>query len=133
MINRTARYGLRAVAYLARRPDQFQLAAEVAAATRLPQPYLAKVLKALSEAGVLVSRKGPGGGFRLARPPRRLSLASVVTPLEDSRDADRCLLGRNRCRSRVPCPAHRHWQPVVAGYRRFLAATSVADLLGSRG
>lgn len=65
-------------------------AARLAAHHGLPAPYLNKQLQALVKAGVLVSLSGPRGGFRLARPPERITVLEVVTAIEGPEEAFRC-------------------------------------------
>ena len=72
-------YALAALAYIARaKPDGPVASHVIAAAAGLPERYLLKVLKPLVDAGVLRSLKGPNGGYRLARPPKGLTLLEVV-------------------------------------------------------
>jgi Rrf2 family protein len=70
---------LRALAFLARHEGGGLVASHaIAAAEGLPALFLLKVLKPLASAGVLLSAKGPNGGYRLARPARRITLLDVV-------------------------------------------------------
>ena len=72
-------YALAALAYIARaKPDGPVASHVIAAAAGLPERYLLKVLKPLVDAGVLRSLKGPNGGYRLARPPKGITLLEVV-------------------------------------------------------
>ena len=72
-------YALAALAYIARaKPDGPVASHVIAEAAGLPERYLLKVLKPLVDAGVLRSLKGPNGGYRLARPPKGLTLLEVV-------------------------------------------------------
>jgi Rrf2 family protein len=74
---------VRALLYLARHPgDRLVTAETIAAAEGLSEIYLRKVLKPLASAGVLRSVMGPGGGYRLARPARRISLLDVVEAVD---------------------------------------------------
>ena len=72
-------YALAALAYIAREKLDGPVASHVIAeAAGLPERFLLKVLKPLVDAGVLRSLKGPNGGYRLARPPKGLTLLEVV-------------------------------------------------------
>jgi Rrf2 family protein len=77
MLTRTAEYALRAAAYLAAHPGE-STAEAIAVATGVPPRYLAKVLGALCRAGVARSRRGPGGGFTLARRADSITLSEIV-------------------------------------------------------
>lgn len=130
-LNATAQMGLRAVVYLARQdPDLLIPVDEVADAVDLPRNYLSKTLGTLRRAGILVSSRGPTGGFRLARPAAEITLAQVVAPL--ARPVNhRCLLGRSECRDDDPCPAHHDWSTVAATVEKYLTGTTLHDVLQS--
>lgn len=55
---------------------------EIARRQGIPERYLEQLLTALRQAGILTSQRGPRGGFRLARPPGRITVAEVVDCLE---------------------------------------------------
>lgn len=84
MFSSRARYGLKAMAVLAARHGQDTLvsADEIVAAEHIPAKYLESILTTLRKRGLLVSRRGPAGGFRLTRPPAEISLAEVVRTLD---------------------------------------------------
>jgi Rrf2 family protein len=76
-------YALRALVFLARHEGNGLLAARVFAEARgMPEEYLRKSLKPLALAGVLLSSRGPNGGYRLARPAQRISLLEVVEAVD---------------------------------------------------
>jgi Rrf2 family protein len=76
-------HALRALAFLARHEGGGPVASHaIAAAEGLPERFLLKVLKPLASAGVLLSAKGPNGGYQLARPARRITLLDVVEAVD---------------------------------------------------
>src|SRR5262249_57708303 len=85
-------------------------AASIARAIGAPQNYLGKLLKALAEEGLVESQKGLGGGFRLARDPRTISLLDVVEPIEHVTRWSGCILGRPECSEADPCAIHDRWK-----------------------
>ena len=130
MLSQTAEYALRAVLHLAQysgpRPIRV---GEMAAALRIPQNYLSKILHHLARAGVLLSLRGKAGGFQLAVPADRLALSAVVTPFDRVDERRRCLLGRPQCSDRTACAAHSRWKQVADTVAEFFRDTTVADLL----
>ena len=63
-------YGIRAMLELAQRYGEGYLqSSEIAAARAVPERYLCQLLILLRKAGLIKSRRGPGGGHALARPP----------------------------------------------------------------
>ncbi|MBM5800102.1 MAG: Rrf2 family transcriptional regulator [Cyanobacteria bacterium K_DeepCast_35m_m2_023] len=81
MLSRQAHHALKALLVLAADPLTWQSTHQLAAAQELPEPMLEQLLLRLRRAGVLVARRGRLGGYRLARPPRDLSLAAVLAGL----------------------------------------------------
>lgn len=129
MLNQTAEYALRVVVHLAELPpNESARAATLAATLDVPANYLSKILHQLATEGILRSRRGRNGGFRLARPAVRLSLARVIAPF-DTIGHRRCVLGRPSCKDADPCQAHAKWRPVSTSLTEFLTRTTVADLL----
>src|SRR5262245_57401266 len=78
-LSRPQAYALRAVACLAGcGRSRLVGAEEIAQRCSVPRAVLAKTLKLLAAAGLLASRKGPGGGYRLARPAAAITMLEVL-------------------------------------------------------
>lgn len=130
MISQTAEYALRTVLYIASHGDAGPARAEaLARALKIPQNYLAKILHRLAQSGVLTSSRGRNGGFLLARPASRISLAQVVGLFDRIEPRRQCLLGQAVCSDAKACPAHRRWVEVGDTAQRFFQETSVGELL----
>ncbi len=128
----TGKYALRAVMHLAALADIDRPvpANEIAAAENIPPFYLAKVLKDLSNAGILLSVRGRGGGFKLARPPEEISALEVLEAAEDlNRRIEACVLGLDQCTDQAPCALHDYWTTFRDRTLFTLAELTVADLL----
>lgn len=130
MLSSTAEYALRSVLYLARHArDRPVRVDEVAGALDVPRNYLSKTLHILAKRGVLVSTRGPRGGFVLASSPHELTLSAIVDPF-DPVDARRtCLLGRARCSDVDPCTVHHRWRDIADQIAAFFRCTTVGELL----
>lgn len=133
MLSKTAKYGLRAVTYLAERHRSdggWVRIDEIAEELELPRNYLSKVLHLLGRAGVLASVRGPGGGFRLAREPDQITLAQVIGVLDEWQEGETpCLLRAGPCTPDTPCVAHHRWRAIADETRAFLIETSLEELL----
>jgi Rrf2 family cysteine metabolism transcriptional repressor len=57
---------------------------DIAQKQGIPEPYLNQLLTQLRKAGLIVSRRGPGGGHSLARPANEVTIAELITALEGS-------------------------------------------------
>ena len=74
-----ARYAMRALYDLAfHRRGQAAQAKEIAAREQIPLRFLIQILQDLRKAGLVEARRGPGGGYALARPPEQITLADVL-------------------------------------------------------
>lgn len=132
MLSQTAEYALRAVVLLAARPSgSTARVGELADALDIPQNYLSKTLHVLTRAGVLVSARGKGGGFALARPAKSISLLEIVDPFDRLGSKSVCLMGQGECSEAHACAAHHTWKEVSSRVQGFFRKTTVADLADS--
>ncbi len=93
MISQTAEYALRAAIYLANQNRKLVGRIEIAKATRVPAEYLLKVLNALDARGIVESKRGPNGGYRLTREPGDISVLDVVEVVSAVQRIKHCPLG----------------------------------------
>ncbi len=93
MISQTAEYALRAVTFLAERPDTAYSIPRIAEATHVPAQYLAKIMQDLAKQGVITSRRGVKGGYSLARAPNEVTLLEIVQAVDPVRRITCCPLG----------------------------------------
>ncbi|HEX7745592.1 MAG TPA: Rrf2 family transcriptional regulator [Micromonosporaceae bacterium] len=110
-------------------------AAKLAAFHELPAAYLTKQLQALGRAGIVSSVPGPRGGFRLARPPERITLLDVVSAIEGAEPAFRCTEIRRQGPGGGPardfqigCTIDVAMRGAELAWRRSLAAQTLADI-----
>lgn len=83
MLSSKAKYGLKAMVYLARNNGpQPVLIAEIAEKERLPKKFLDAILLQMKQRGFLVSKKGKGGGYNLAKPASEISLGDIIRLLD---------------------------------------------------
>src|SRR6185437_1090890 len=128
MFSQTAEYALRVVAHLASLGGQPATTKELAAATRIPEGYLAKVVRSLNRNHLVISQRGLHGGSTLARPPEEITVYDVVnavTPLSRIRT---CPLGI-RSHGTALCPLHRKLDDAIALVEHAFRDATIADLL----
>jgi Rrf2 family transcriptional regulator, iron-sulfur cluster assembly transcription factor len=134
MLNQSADHALRAVLFVARQDgDEPCSADQIAAALDVPRNYLGKLLNTLAQVGVLLSTRGPRGGYRLAMDARLLPLARVVEPFHRLPERRACLLGNGPCNPDDPCESHDRWQAMETRLTTFFETTTVAAMLNGRG
>jgi len=125
-----AEIAIRAALYLAGRPPgELSPVHEVARATKLPSPYLSKVIQRLAQAGLVRTFRGPGGGIELGKSPEVITLWSLVCATDGPADVNRCALGIGNCSPSNPCPLHGRWVPLREEFQKLLEGTTLATLL----
>jgi len=128
MFSHTAEYALRAVVFLAEGKNGRYTTQTIAAATRIPPRYLAKVLHNLARAGVLRGQRGLNGGFSLARDAALITVLDVVQAVEPVRRIHTCPLDLEAHRSRL-CPLHTRLDESLALIEENLRKSTIAELL----
>ena len=130
MLSATSEYALRALTRLAQLSrNEVMLGRDLARDAGVPQQYLAKIMLALRNAGLVLATRGTGGGYMLLRPADAVHLIDVVSLFEGPSTWPSCLLRAGRqCNSKNPCAAHVHWGKVRDGYLEFLERTTLFDI-----
>lgn len=101
---------------------------ELVAETEIPATFAAQILSDLVRAGLVTSRAGKQGGYRLTRGPDEVSMLEVVEAAEGPLRPEHCALGAGPCRWERVCPLHETWSQVTSGLRAVLAETSLAEV-----
>ncbi len=128
-ISTRAQYGLRALLEIGSRgPDPVPLK-EVADAQRISQHYLEQIASALRRAGYIKSVRGAKGGYRLARPPEKITALEVVETLEGSVAPVGCIDDPTTCWAAGTCATEELWRQVDHAVREVLSRTTLKDLI----
>lgn len=98
---------------------------EIAERTGLPQPYLEQILLATKGAGLVRSKRGVGGGYVLARPPERITLAEILAAVDGPLSAP--VGEHDHCEGH--CVLQEVWAQVSEATRDLLAGVTLADLV----
>jgi Rrf2 family protein len=126
-LSKTADYAVRAALALAEAPDDdYVTIAQVAEQMALPKTFTPQVLGLLARAGIAESKAGRGGGYRLARSPRGISMLEVVEAAEGALVNGRCTMRGGPCRWEDRCAVHDTWVKAAEALRRSLARTTLA-------
>lgn len=125
-----ADYAVVVMAAAARRPPGASLSAGLLAEeTGVPLPTAQKVMGRLASAGLLLSARGSGGGFRLARPAGGISLADIIEAVEGPIAMTNCIEGSiHDCALEGSCRVKPHLNAANDAVRGALARVSLATL-----
>ncbi|WEX88183.1 Rrf2 family transcriptional regulator [Sinorhizobium garamanticum] len=91
MLTKKGKYGLKALVDLARlEPGETAFINEIAQRNNIPKKFLDTILLELRNAGMLRSKKGPGGGYSLSRPASEIRIGHVIRTLDGPLAPIRC-------------------------------------------
>lgn len=104
---------------------------EIAERQTLPVSYLEQLFAKLKKAGLVISIRGQGGGYSLARPSETISIADVMRAVEEIVKTTRCSpttdIGCQGTTSR--CLTHHLWKGLEKTILRYLTSISLADVV----
>jgi Rrf2 family transcriptional regulator, iron-sulfur cluster assembly transcription factor len=106
--------------------------AEIAASQQLSVAYLEQLFGCLRRGGLVVSARGPGGGYRLARAAAAIPIAEIIEAVDEPIRATRCEEGTPGCLAGRRCPTHDLWSELGEQIRLFLRHTTLADVVEGR-
>lgn len=106
--------------------------AEIAAAQMLSLAYLEQLFGPLRRAALVASARGPGGGYRLARPAERIAISDIVDAVDEPIKATRCEDGAPGCVAGRKCLTHDLWSELGEQIRLFLSDVTLADVVSGR-
>jgi len=129
-LTKTGDYAVRSALALASSygEGRYVTISDVADRMALPKPFTPQVLGLLAKAGIAESKAGRGGGYRLARDPKDISILQVVEAAEGSLINSRCTLRGGPCRRDDRCVVHDTWMAAGEAFRGALASTTLAEI-----
>jgi Rrf2 family iron-sulfur cluster assembly transcriptional regulator len=102
--------------------------ADIARRQGISLSYLEQLFAKLRRSGLVDSVRGPGGGYNLAMPPSKITVAEVIVAINENIDATRCG-GEKNCHGDQTCLTHQLWEDLSARIHEFLAGITLADLV----
>ena len=136
-VTRAGEYAIIGLLYLARQPtERTVMIDEISEAERIPKSFLAKIFQSLAKGGYVLSHRGAGGGFSLAKPAGEISLLQILNCVENAfalqkcvTDDPECVISHERLNSCSLCAVFTEAQSRV---NEVFARTSLQDLLKPR-
>jgi FeS assembly SUF system regulator len=120
-----------AVVVLVRLADaaEMQTSPGIAAATGIPEPTVAKVLKALTSGGLITSQRGARGGYRLHRSLDQIAIADVIEAIDGPVALTSCVDGAGTdCECHSLCAMRGRWDPLNEAIQQALNSVTLADM-----
>ena len=130
------RYAVMAMTDLASQTDDRPVTlAEIAERQQLSVAYLEQLFARLRRQGLVMSVRGPGGGYRLAKTAAETSIADVVVAVDEPLQATRCS-GKDAVagcmKGGARCLTHDLWEETGRQIHDYLASVSLADVIAGR-
>lgn len=125
-------YAVTVLGEIARMDDKAASAHALAGKTGLPEPTVAKVLKACAQGGLIVSQRGANGGYSLAKTAAEISIADIITAMEGPIAIVSCVDGSPElCRVDATCCMKGRWEKVNRAIKGALEDVSLSDMAES--
>jgi FeS assembly SUF system regulator len=109
--------------------EAVQTAPQIAVSTGVPEPTVAKVLKALAAAGLVLSLRGARGGYRLSQPLHNIPVSRVIAAIDGPIALTACVEGSGSvCSTQHHCPVSGRWNLVNGAIQTALDSISLGDM-----
>ena len=133
-VTRAGEYAIIGLLYLARQPDnRTVMIDEISDAERIPKSFLAKIFQSLAKGGFVLSHRGAGGGFTLAKPAPEISLLDILQCVEGAFALQKCVSDDPECvvaSDRMPsCTLCAIFGEAQSRVNEVFSRTSLEDLL----
>ncbi|MFC1767675.1 RrF2 family transcriptional regulator [Candidatus Margulisiibacteriota bacterium] len=127
---RATDYAVRLLVHLASK-DGEGTSIELSKRLDIPFNHLAKLVQALARKGYLITRKGKGGGLRLAKDPKQISLADIIETTEGTMVMSDCLFHRESCKFSRSCKFRKYLGKVQNKVHSLFANETIFDLIST--
>lgn len=122
-------YALRAMVYLTEaKRDSPHTINEISGQNNIPRHFLAKILKDLTRANLLIASKGARGGYLLARRPSEISLLEVIEATAGPMTLNLCVDGEDRCPESSSCELYPVWRKAARAIVTVFGTTKLSGL-----
>ena len=102
--------------------------AGISARQKISLSYLEQLFGKLRRSKLVSSVRGPGGGYNLAQPAQGITVADIVTAVDETLDATQCG-GRENCHEEKRCMTHDLWATLNEKMYDYLSSVTLADLV----
>jgi len=126
------RYAVTAMLDLALHNNQGPInLADISGRQGISLSYLEQLFSRLRKQGLVESARGPGGGYMLSRQAGAISIADVISAVDETVDATRCG-GQKNCQGEDRCLTHDLWEDLSNHITDFLNSITLGDLVARR-
>ena len=132
-LSRKSEYGIIALKYMLNRGDgTLSTTREIATRFKIPEQLMAKILQKLVKSGIVMSTQGVRGGYVLALPPEKITIAKIVESIEGPVGIVDCVVSGEDCHcvqfEGGVCNIDEPFAHIQMQFKNFLNGISLADL-----
>lgn len=131
MFSKSCQYAFQSVIYIALHSQSGACVGlkVIADHQEIPNHFLSKILQILVRNNILISTKGPNGGFVLKKSSNNIRLIEVVEIIDGHGIFDRCGIGLKECSDTNPCPIHFDYKQIKEKIKQLLSEKTLGDLI----
>lgn len=127
-LGKLADYGTMIMTILAADAERLYPTHELADRAHVAAPTVAKLLKLLTKAGLVESLRGAHGGYKLARPAARITVADVIAGIDGPIGLTQCSVHKGDCAVESTCGVRGNWRLINTAIHQALKSVSLADM-----
>ncbi|MCY4046305.1 MAG: Fe-S cluster assembly transcriptional regulator IscR [Cellvibrionales bacterium] len=126
------RYAVTAMLDLALNQAQAPIAlADISERQSISQSYLEQLFAKLRKRSLVVSLRGPGGGYRLGKSVKDITISDIIAAVDETVDATSCK-GEGNCQDGAVCLTHQLWSELNEKIQEFLSNISLEELISRK-
>ena len=131
MFSTSCHYGLQAMLYIAMHSSEDKNIGlkVIAEGQNIPRHFLSKILQQLVKNNLLLSMKGPTGGFSLAKDPEEITLIEIIEAIDGLVVFNRCGIGFKQCNDKKPCPIHDEYKKMRKQVENLFRSKNLLNLI----
>lgn len=129
MFSKTCEYAIRAMIYIGQQSMKGERTGikQVVQGIDCPEHFIAKILQEMVKRGLLLSIKGPNGGFYMEKTQWKYTLADIVRAVDGDKIFSGCGLGLAQCSEAKPCPIHTEFKKIRNEMHEMLGKTRLGE------
>ena len=106
-------YTIRALTFISlNSPNERFSPKDICQKAKIPESYTRKIFQSLVREGLFNAVTGPGGGYKLTKKPKDISILSIIKAIDGENTFNRCVMGLDDCDDKAPCPIHHSWKKI---------------------
>ena len=131
MFSKACEYGIKATIHISRQSQQGERVSLKAVAKEIDSPvaFTAKILQSLANSNIIISSKGPTGGYEIPKSEQsKITLFHIVEAIDGDNIYNGCGLGLKQCNEQKPCPIHFKFKVIREELKNMLKSTTIYEL-----